>query len=127
MVYENFHNKIPMILDGGESQVGIESTVVRVHENKVEILRPGFITKEDIQDIVGKKIAVVYTSKGKQMSPGTRYQHYAPKAKVMLFKTIKDIQKCIQKNTTYGLIATDEFLAHHEKKLKDYGLTFYPR
>jgi L-threonylcarbamoyladenylate synthase len=40
MVYENFQNKIPMILDGGESQVGIESTVVRVHENKIEILRP---------------------------------------------------------------------------------------
>lgn len=93
MVYENFQNQIPMILDGGESEVGIESTVVRASENKIEILRPGFITKEDIQTIVGKKIPIIYTTKGKHMSPGTRYRHYAPKAKVYIFKTYKEIQQ----------------------------------
>ncbi len=127
MVHENFKDNIPMILDGGESQVGIESTVVRASEKKVEILRPGFITKEDIQEIVGKNISVVYTNKGKKMSPGTRYKHYAPKGKVIAFKTIKDIQTIIKKNKTYWLIATNEFIARHIKKLKDYGLTLYQR
>lgn len=127
MVYENFKNKIPMILDDGESQVGIESTVVRVHKKRVEILRPGFITKEDIQEVVGKNISVIYTNKGKQMSPGTRYKHYAPKAKVILFKNIKDIKNSIKKNKRYWLIATKEFLTRHKKKLKNYGLTLYPR
>ncbi len=127
MVYHNFKNNIPMILDGWESQVGIESTVVRVHKNKIEILRPGFITKEDIQDLVGKNISVVYTNKGKQMSPGTRYKHYAPKAKVFLFKTTKDIETHLKKHKHIWLIATDEFLTRHEKKLTNQRLTLYPR
>jgi len=127
MVYHNFQDKIPMIIDGGESQVGIESTVVRVHKNTVEILRPWYITKEDIQNIVGKNIKVIYTNKGKQMSPGTRYKHYAPKAEVRLYRTITDIEKFLKKNTKYWLIATDEFLARHTKKLKNYEITLYPR
>lgn len=127
MVYQNFGNKIPMILDGGESQVGIESTVVRASENKIEILRPWFITREDIQDVVGKNITVIYTTKGKQMSPGTRYKHYAPKADVQMFKTYTDVKKFITTTKNIWLIATDEFLARHAKKLKNYGRTIYPR
>ncbi len=127
MVYENFQNQIPMILDGGESEVGIESTVVRASENKIEILRPGFITKEDIQTIVGKKIPIIYTTKGKHMSPGTRYRHYAPKAKVYIFKTYKEIQQLAKTKKKIWLIATEEFLADHTKKLKIYRFTIYPR
>ena len=127
MVHHNFKNKIPMILDGWESQVGIESTVVRVENNQVQILRPGFITKEDIENVVGTKIQVIYTQKDKQMSPWTRYKHYAPKAEVLLFKTMKDLKKCIKKNKTYWLIATDEFIKKYKKELTTYRLTTYQR
>jgi len=127
MVYHNFKNKIPMIVDGWESQVGIESTVVRVEKNQVQILRPGFITKEDIENVVGKNIQVIYTQKGKKMSPGTRYKHYAPKAEVLLFKTIKDLNKYIKNNKRYWLIATDEFIQKNKKELATYKLTTYPR
>lgn len=127
MVYYNFKEAIPMIIDGGESQVGIESTVVRASEKKIEILRPWFITKEDIENALGKKVPVIYTTKGKEMSPGTRYKHYAPKAEVILFTTIKDIQQKIKRNKKYWLIATNEFLTRHKKRLTTQGIAFYPR
>jgi len=127
MVYHNFRNKIPMILDGWESEVGIESTVVRVENNQVHILRPGFITKEDIEKIVGRKIKVMYTQKGKQVSPWTRYKHYAPKAKVQIFTSFTDFQKLYKKTKKIWLIATDEFLEKNKKKLAIYKLTTYQR
>ncbi len=129
MVYENFKETIPMIIDGGETEVGIESTVIRADENKIEILRPGFITKEDLQALVGKDIPVSYTTKGKHMSPGTRYKHYAPKAKVYGFHTYQELKKYI---TTYanhriGIIATKEFLTYYRKQLQYPNITIYPR
>lgn len=127
MVYHNFRNKIPMIVNWGESEVGIESTVVRATKNSVEILRPGFITKEDIKKIVGKNVKVIYTKKGKEMSPGTRYKHYAPKAKIKTFKTLSELQKLIKKTKKIWIIATDEFLQKNGKHLTTNTLTIYSR
>ncbi len=83
--------KIDMILDGGEAQWGLESTIVDVCENPPMILRPGAITKEMIQPILGD-VAMDPTvldkpADGKKpKAPGMKYTHYAPKADVYLVR-----------------------------------------
>ena len=81
--------KVDYILDSGMVDIGLESTVIRVIKNKVHILRPGKITKEDIQKlglkvVVEKQIMEEYSPKEKVMSPGMKYRHYAPNTKCLL-------------------------------------------
>jgi len=79
-----------MIIDGGESEAGIESTVIRVtplsagRQYKIQILRPGFVTKEDIEELFHHEITVEYTTHNPELSPGMRYKHYSIDGKVVL-------------------------------------------
>ena len=75
-VYEEFKNKIDLILDSGRSNIGLESTVVDV-TNNIKILRPGSIGIKEISKVLGKK---VYTAKSpnKIKSPGMLKKHYSP-------------------------------------------------
>lgn len=82
-IIEELKNKVDYILDGGESDIGLESTVVRVIGNEVRILRPGKITKEDIEKVVSnvqidKNIMGQLENNEKVLSPGMKYRHYAP-------------------------------------------------
>jgi L-threonylcarbamoyladenylate synthase len=82
-VREDFGSTVPVV-DGGECQIGLESTVLDVSSTPFRILRPGVITAEIILEVCG--IAVEEVMKGDEAmksSPGTRYAHYAPKAKVL--------------------------------------------
>ena len=91
-VFEDFNGKIPLILDGGACEGGIESTVCDVSGNVPVILRPGLITKEMIQSVVGA--CEEYTpalSKGEKVkSPGVLYKHYAPRCKTALYADIDE-------------------------------------
>jgi L-threonylcarbamoyladenylate synthase len=58
-----------MIIDGGESEAGIESTVVRVDGSSIFILRPGFVTKEDLEVLFNYKISIAYTTNTPELSP----------------------------------------------------------
>lgn len=81
-IREDFGSTIPVV-DGGECQIGLESTVLDVSSTPFRILRPGVITAEIILEVCG--ISVDEAMKGDESmkaSPGTRYAHYAPKAKV---------------------------------------------
>lgn len=86
-VFDDMNTKIPLIIDGGSTTVGIESTVVRCDENFVYILRPGKINKNMIKEKTGL-IAVdkIDTSKIPQ-SPGTKYTHYKPACDMVIVKT----------------------------------------
>lgn len=82
-VREDFGSTVPVV-DGGECQIGLESTVLDVSSTPFRILRPGVITAEIIMEVCG--ISVDEAMKGDEAmkaSPGTRYAHYAPKAKVL--------------------------------------------
>lgn len=76
-VLNNFNHKIP-VLDGGPCQVGLESTIVKVEENKkeVQILRPGMIGEEDIKKVIPSHYKIVTLEK-KQV-PGSSKTHYRP-------------------------------------------------
>lgn len=88
-IIDELDGKVDYILDAGMVDIGVESTVVRVVDNKVHILRPGKITVEDIQSlgidvVIEKQIMEECKAEEKVMSPGMKYRHYAPNTKCLL-------------------------------------------
>jgi L-threonylcarbamoyladenylate synthase len=84
-VMEDLGGKIALVLDGGPAQVGIESTVLDLNSSPPAILRPGGVSKESLERILGK-VSVSSGSEGEVFkSPGQMKQHYAPRARVLLF------------------------------------------
>ena len=83
-VKEDLDGKIPLILDSGSATIGLESTIVDLTGEIPTILRPGYITKERMEQVVGKvemdQGIVADNSKAKPKAPGMKYRHYAPKA-----------------------------------------------
>ena len=86
-VFEDFEGKIPLILDGGECEGGIESTVCDVTGDIPVVLRPGLITREMIAEVVGDcaQYTPDLTSGEKVKSPGLLYKHYSPRCQTALF------------------------------------------
>ncbi|MBE5808406.1 MAG: threonylcarbamoyl-AMP synthase [Clostridiales bacterium] len=89
-VLEDMDGRIPLILDGGPCDVGLESTVVDFKDGVPRILRPGGVTREMIADIAGDCLvdgAVMRPLKEgeRPRSPGMKYRHYAPKGALTLF------------------------------------------
>lgn len=78
-VREEFGDELTMILDGGESLIGLESTIVSCLNNQPRLLRPGFITLSQLQAVVGPLAGADAESTGEvPRAPGDRVQHYAP-------------------------------------------------
>ena len=88
-IIDELDGKVDYILDSGMVDIGVESTVVRVVDNQVHILRPGKITVEDIENlgievVIEKQIMEECKPQEKVMSPGMKYRHYAPNTKCLL-------------------------------------------
>lgn len=121
-VEEDLAGKISMILDGGAVGIGIESTIIDLSEEVPMILRPGYITKEMLEDVLGKEVRIdpgiiASTSNKKPKAPGMKYKHYAPKADLVLVEgkeaaVVAKINERVQEKQAQGIkvgvIATDE-------------------
>lgn len=84
----SYLNQSDLILDGGSSKVGIESTIVECISSTPKILRPGAVTADMISSLLGTKIKIMTTNKGtKIMAPGLFESHYSPSALVKLTGT----------------------------------------
>ena len=83
-VAEDMDGKIAAILCGEPCQVGIESTVLDLTHDEPLILRPGVVTPEQIESVLGKPVRVLTNPKEKVNSPGVKYKHYAPKVPMAL-------------------------------------------
>ena len=83
-VAEDMDGKISAILCGAPCQVGIESTVLDLTHDEPLILRPGIVTPEQIEAVLGKPVRVLTNPKEKVNSPGVKYKHYAPKVPMAL-------------------------------------------
>lgn len=88
-VRNNLSGRVPLIVDGGSSDVGIESTVVDITSGMARVLRPGMISEADIQAKLGGSAASVtvapHTPKNTTLrSPGMLKQHYSPKTRMVL-------------------------------------------
>ena len=90
-VLHDMDGKIDMIIDGGSCEVGLESTIVDVTGKKPVILRPGGITKEMLEEVVGAididpAVYKALSAGEKPKAPGMKYTHYSPDAEVFLVK-----------------------------------------
>ena len=132
-IIEELDGKVEYILDAGRTDIGVESTVIRVIDNKVHILRPGKITMEDIEKlgievIVEKHVMEECKPQEKVMSPGMKYRHYAPKTKCLLVysddndKLVEKIneQLSLEKNTLV-LGRTNNLNKYNTKNKLDMG------
>lgn len=79
-VLKTLDGRIDAVLDGGSCSVGIESTVVHIESDVVQILRPGHVTARDIEDCLHEYVENAQHSveKNKPLSPGQSYLHYSP-------------------------------------------------
>lgn len=114
--------RIPMILDGGPVGIGIESTIIDLTEDIPMILRPGYITKEMLEEALGEEVRIdpgiiASDSERKPKAPGMKYKHYAPKADLILVEgetdhVVAEINRltavCQSEGKRVGIIATDE-------------------
>lgn len=82
-VYEDLKGKIEMLLDGGKSEIGLESTIVDMTEEPPVILRPGYYAAEDLAQVIGSvdtdQTILDAGSSEAPKAPGMKYRHYAPK------------------------------------------------
>lgn len=91
-VFADMDGRLPMILDGGSCQVGVESTVVTLAGPQPVLLRPGYVTKEQMEEVLGEEVllsgAILEKLKEGETarSPGMKYKHYAPKAEVTILR-----------------------------------------
>lgn len=89
-VFTDFDGKIPLIIDGGECGVGVESTVISLAERPV-LLRPGGITPEQLKavlpDMYIHEAVLKNITLDAVASPGMKYKHYAPQARVVLTRS----------------------------------------
>lgn len=96
-VYHDLQGRIPMILDGGACNVGVESTVLDGLRNPPAILRPGGLTYESLQHVKGMEKLQVYKKhfvdtelEAAPTTPGMKYRHYSPEAKVILIDRLNN-------------------------------------
>lgn len=104
--------RIPLILDGGHTEYGLESTVCDLTKETPLILRPGGITAEEIKQICGTveisaSVLTPLTDDERAASPGMKYAHYAPNAEVVVLEgtkenTINHIKKLYDKDIVKG-------------------------
>ena len=133
-VYEDMQGRIPLILDGGDCQVGVESTVVDVTGDIPCVLRPGAVTPEMIAGIVGdcdvaESIMRPLKEGEHAPSPGMKHRHYAPKAKMTVFvgedeKVIAEIIRRYDEVENACILAhTDVMAAFGKRRVYSLGAT----
>lgn len=136
-VIEDMSGRIDMIIDGGASDVGLESTIIDLSGDKPEILRPGFITREMLSDALSLSVeydrAIIEDNSDiKPKAPGMKYRHYAPRAELTIIEgDTSDVVGYINEVGTQalnlgkkvGVIATEEtvHLYNEEFSVKSAG------
>ncbi|MCH5189008.1 MAG: threonylcarbamoyl-AMP synthase [Oscillospiraceae bacterium] len=90
-VFDDMNGRIPLIIDGGKSKIGVESTVITFTTDIPTVLRPGGVTVEEIRNTIGEvnvDDAVLHELKNGETaaSPGMKYKHYAPRADITILK-----------------------------------------
>ncbi len=108
-VMRDLSGKIPMIIDGGECEVGLESTVISLATETPMLLRPGGVTLKQLRDALGRvdvnpKVLEEVADDEAVASPGMKYKHYAPSAPVIIINGNEDAffryvkEQSLQKN-----------------------------
>ncbi len=120
-VKEDLEGRIDMIIDGGAVDIGVESTILDMTVNPPMILRPGAITKEMLEELIGEvavdKAFLGVDSGERPKAPGMKYRHYAPKAELSIVEgpmelVIDAVNRMaagrIAEGKKVGILGTDE-------------------
>ena len=120
-VIEDLSGRVDAIIDGGDVPIGVESTIVDLTGEVPMLLRPGFITAEDIEKVIGpvetdrairKESIIAHTNEVLHpKAPGMKYRHYAPKAPLTIVTgEAEKVAEAILKNTDdeTGILTLDE-------------------
>src|SRR5699024_8547420 len=114
-VKNDLDGRVAAIVDGGETGIGVESTVVDCSGDDIKILRPGGITRSGMKEVVGVMIAdpVSLYKNNVPKSPGMKYRHYAPAAKLYLVDgSMSWLQSLVDerrdRGVRVGVLTTDE-------------------
>ena len=131
-VYDDLNGKIDMILDDGPVGIGIESTIVDLTGEVPMVLRPGYITREMLAEVLGEVIidpAILDENKDKNFkpkAPGMKYKHYAPKGDLHLVegafenvvrKICELTDEKVGEGYKVGIIATEETKTIYEQQM----------
>lgn len=126
-VTEDMDGRIDMIIDGGSSVIGLESTIVDMTGDVPMILRPGYISGEMVKDVLGRvdydpAVFGDQTEGSKPKAPGMKYRHYAPKGELTIVKGSREkvvayikagIEEGLKQGKRVGVIAEDETAAEY--------------
>ncbi len=107
-VLDDMNGRIPAVVDGGNCEVGVESTVISFDGDSIRLLRPGRISAEMLRTVtenvtVDKGVLEQLDAAAKAASPGMKYKHYSPKAEVFILKgTVAEIDEYLSENSQNG-------------------------
>ena len=118
---EDLDGRVEMIIDGGPVGIGLESTIIDLTEGQPVILRPGYVTQERLEQILGRvetDRAIIEPESGTApKAPGMKYRHYAPKGSLTIVEGGREAviayinartRECREKGIRTGVICTDE-------------------
>ena len=102
-VIEDMDGRVDMIIDGGDCDIGLESTIVKLDGSKAILLRPGAITCDALSCVceeveVANAVAKALGENERPLSPGMKYRHYAPKSPFILIKGSDDDKLAVLKD-----------------------------
>ncbi len=117
-VVDDLGDSVDLVLDGGQCNVGIESTIVECTSSSIQILRPGRVLAREIAEITGIDISM---TEGASRAPGMLLAHYAPSARVELYDSLSDAYTRSDQCITEGLSA--EILHYEDPSI--YALSVY--
>ncbi len=125
-VIEDMQGRIDVIIDGGEVEIGLESTIIDMTVSPPQILRPGYITQKELEAVLGQvdmDATVLRVDSGQApRAPGMKYRHYAPKGELTIVQGMPDqvisfvnVQSEGDKSTgeRVGVIGTDETMGRY--------------
>lgn len=124
-VIEDMDGRVDMILDGGECEIGLESTIIKIDsEDTVTLLRPGAITVEMLADVVphieiADAVLSAMSENTPVLSPGMKYRHYAPKTPLYLLDGHRDACLAYLRTRPQGsaVLCYDEDLSSYQTLL----------
>ncbi len=136
-IQKDLMGKVSALVDGGNCEIGVESTVISLIGKTPNILRLGGVTKEQIEKIIGKvavdkAVLEKISDDDKVSSPGMKYRHYAPKAKVILVKgennkVINYINSVCDRNDGIMCFNKEEKMFFNTKNVISYGDNNQPK
>lgn len=125
-VAEDMDGRIDMLLDGGQVGIGLESTIVDLTVKPPQILRPGYVTEEMLNQVIGEvdtDVTIMHKDSDQApKAPGMKYRHYAPKGELVIVEGESDqvaayinrlAAEAAEQGKRTGIIGTSESLAQY--------------